>query len=93
MMDHLLPVGWTDLATSREVAELRDWATVRFDQMATRADIADVRVEIAAVRGDLTTEMANLRAEVHRGFHRQTLALVILVCTLNGAMAAALRLG
>lgn len=38
MMDHLLPVGWTDLATSAEVAQLRDWATIRFERVDERFD-------------------------------------------------------
>lgn len=73
MMDHLLPVGWTDLATRTEVdallaeiAHLRDVMAVRFDQMATKA-------------------------EMERGFRRQTWALITATGVVDGLLLAALR--
>ena len=117
MMDHLLPVGWTDLATSAEVAEL-DGATKRqFAELdvATKREFAAVRGEMthefAAVRGEMTHEFAAVRAEMahmqhvmdvrldqmvtkaemERGFRRQTWALITATAAFDGLVLAALR--
>ena len=102
MMNHLLPVGWTDLATSAEVAEFQAATTREF--AAVRAEMAS---EFAAVRGEIAQlrEWATVRfdqmkdrfdqmatkAELERGFRRQTWALVATVCSLNGLTIAAMR--
>lgn len=84
MMDHLLPVSWTDLATSQEVAQLRD-------QMATKLELAEVRIEMARMGGRLEAEIERLRAEMHQGFRRQTWALITATSVIDGLLLAALR--
>lgn len=43
MMELLPPLGWGDLATKQDIHHLREWAAIRFDTMATKADVESVR--------------------------------------------------
>ncbi|MDQ3757785.1 MAG: hypothetical protein M3394_08040 [Actinomycetota bacterium] len=46
LMDHLLPVGWTDLATKQDLREVAHELALVRESMATKADIADLRSEM-----------------------------------------------
>ncbi|MDQ3757538.1 MAG: hypothetical protein M3394_06795 [Actinomycetota bacterium] len=103
LMDHLLPVGWTDLATkhelrevANELAQLRDTVATKADLAAVRAElaieIAGVRTEVADLRTDLRTEIADLRSEMYKGFTSLTLTLVATMVGLQGLLLAGLKL-
>lgn len=78
LMDHLLPVGWTELATKQDLSLTKQDLQVEF---------AGVRTEIATVR----TEMAELRADLQHEFHVQMLGLVGVMVGLQGVLIAALK--
>ncbi len=68
-----------------------DFANLRADMAAMRGEI---RTEMANLRGDMKTEIANLRAEMHQAFvsnTRWTVGTMFAVATL--ALAAAKFLG
>lgn len=52
LMSLLPPVGWADVATKRDLDALEQRLGLRIT-----AEIADVRTEIAAARGELRTEI------------------------------------
>jgi hypothetical protein len=45
--------------------------TVRSESFATKADVADIRAEMAEMRGELRTEMAELRGELRSEMSKQ----------------------
>ncbi|MGX5075778.1 hypothetical protein [Enterobacter mori] len=69
---------------------------VRSESFATKADISDIRTEIAALRGELRTEMSTqggelrtvmstqsgeLRTELQKAINKQTLLLLTVIPT------------
>ena len=50
---------------------------VGMSELATKTDVADVRAEVAELRGDLRTEMADLRTELGTEMADQTRTLVL----------------
>ncbi|MDQ3757784.1 MAG: hypothetical protein M3394_08035 [Actinomycetota bacterium] len=92
LMDHLLPVGWTDLATKQELRELAHELALVRESMATKADLADLRTEMAELRTEVRTEIAGLRSEMYKGFTSLTLTLVATMVGLQGLLLAGLKL-
>jgi hypothetical protein len=71
MMKAIAPVGWSDIATNRDLLELE--GRLRAE---TRVLAAELRAEMAALRGDLTVEVAGLRTELHTSLRQQAHAFL-----------------
>lgn len=70
-MAYLPPVGWGDVATKHDLTALEQRIGLRFEAMDHR-----LTAEIAGVRGDLRTGLAELRSELHKGMRTMTLTFV-----------------
>ena len=70
IMEHLPPLGWSDVARSSDVGALRFDMDREF--LALRSDMdrefAAVRSEIATLRSDMDREFAAVRSEMAAGF-------------------------
>src|SRR5690625_3403826 len=88
LMSYLPPVGWADVATKRDLDQLRR----EFGQLRR-----EVRSEVAGAETRLRTEMGSLRhellAEFHRELTRQTRTIIFSVLgTLIGLSGLAFTL-
>ena len=90
-----LYLGLTEVIADEEAVEemLSHFLSRDLDEPVTkefhRAEVADIRVEISGLRGELHTEVSGLRAEMHQGFQRLTLAMVGSMISLAAVIIAA----
>lgn len=83
-MECLPSVEWNDVARTHDIALLH--TDLNKVETALRADMVALE---ATLRGELQTGLAGLRVEIHQGFNRQ---LVWLMMTILGSVGAVLGL-
>lgn len=64
LMEHLPPTGWADVATKRDLDQLRAMSTVDLDHVAT------------VLRADIDRTAERTRADLHKTITTNTLAIV-----------------
>jgi hypothetical protein len=69
LMSSLPPFDWSQVATKDDLKAFatRDEMNVKF---------AELRTEMAALRGDLTSEVSDLRVELYKSLRSNTLTMV-----------------
>jgi hypothetical protein len=97
LMEHLPPTGWGDVATKRDLDQLRAATKADLDQLgaATKADVDQLRAATKAdldhlreiTSSDIQRMGDQLRAEFHRGMTDQTRTVVLANIGMFVAMA------
>lgn len=83
MIEHLPPVGWADVALSRDIV------AVRGDIDSLRRDVDDLKNDVRALKSDmraLRTDMDTFRTEIRGELHRELSGIRSSIRVLTGAM-------
>lgn len=83
MIEHLPPVGWADVALSRDIV------AVRGDIDSLRRDVDDLKNDVRALKSDvrtLRTDMDTFRTEIRGELHRELSSIRSSIRVLTGAM-------
>ncbi|MFM9083529.1 MAG: hypothetical protein ACKOQ7_06545 [Actinomycetota bacterium] len=83
MIEHLPPVGWADVAISRDIV------AVRGDIDSLRRDVDDLKNDVRALKSDvrtLRTDMDTFRTEIRGELHRELSGIRSSLRVLTGAM-------
>jgi hypothetical protein len=76
------PGGWSDLVTNQTLTDKLDAL-----RQEMRAEISDVRTELAALRGEVGSGLSGLSASVDQRLRRQTWIMTTALLTGMGAAA------
>ena len=92
LMAYLPPVGWADVATKSDVAMVRSEIDALRAEM--RSEMSSIRGEMSSMRNDLRSEFVVGIADLKTDLQRWTIATLIAMTGLFGALVfAAVRLG
>ena len=85
LMELLPPVGWADVARRSDVesARLATSQDLLLMTASTSAQFNLVWTEIAAVRSEMSLGFAEIRVEMYKAFHRNTLMLIGAMTAIN----------
>ncbi|MBM3664102.1 MAG: hypothetical protein FJW94_14745 [Actinobacteria bacterium] len=83
LMETLPPVGWADVATNRDLDQLR---------AEIRAEFTEVRSEMSELRADLRVGQAELRSELHSTLRTNNLTMITANAVLVSVAVALTRL-
>ena len=94
LIAHIMPVPWHDVATTTALEN--QGILLRAEMTELRTEMAELRIElhaeIAVLRADMGREMADLRTELHQAIISQTRWLMGYVTALSAIMLTVARL-
>jgi len=102
LMAHLAPVGWVELATKGDIAEVRgEISELRGEMAAIGSDLrgemaalkGELRGEMAALKSELRGEIAELRGEIKATLPRLVAANIASMIAFSGLILGATSLG